>query len=75
MQLNVSLGKDILSSPSDINKIRAAYIHSFTLLTGVVEHLQHLQSGSPVITWNPAEWMSVALECISNKVRVPLFLW
>ncbi|KAH8099733.1 Dopey, N-terminal-domain-containing protein [Cristinia sonorae] len=67
VQLNTTLGKNILTDTSDVNKSRQAYIHSLSLLTDVVKHLEHLQNDSPSITWKPMEWLSVSLECISAK--------
>ncbi|TCD67610.1 hypothetical protein EIP91_012242 [Steccherinum ochraceum] len=67
IHLNMTLAKDILGGSPDINKSRLAYIHSLTLLSGIVQHLQHLQEGSPTITWTPSDWLSITLQCISAK--------
>ena len=64
----MSLSKDILGGSDDIMNSRVAYIHSVTLLTGLVDHLQHPQGGSPVINWEPTTWLSTALDCVSAKV-------
>lgn len=68
VQLNMSLSKDILGGSDDIMNSRVAYIHSVTLLTDLVDHLQHRQGGSPVINWDPTKWLSTALDCVSAKV-------
>ncbi|KAI0964349.1 hypothetical protein AcW1_001188 [Taiwanofungus camphoratus] len=70
VKVNITSAEFLLTSTKDLEVVRDVFVRSLILLAALVTRAEQLQDTSFLVSWDPAEWLSVVLRCLDHMTTV-----